>query len=67
MEKEWPITINTVVHKNNIKGIYDLQEWVGDRFKWHVNILTYPKHLMISESQKQTLVKEFNQHFDYMI
>lgn len=67
IEKEWPITINTVVHKNNIKGIYDLQEWVGDRFKWHINLLTYPKHLMISESQKRTIVEDFNQHFDYMI
>ena len=66
IEKEWPVTFNTVLHKNNLRGIYDLQKWIGDR-DWQINILTHPKHLMISDIDRERISKEFNQHFDYMI
>ena len=66
IEKKWPVTFNTVLHKNNLKGIYDLQKWIGDR-DWQINILTHPKHLMISDMDRERISKEFNQHFDYMI
>ena len=44
LEKEWSVTINTVLHKNNEHGLNDLKKWVGDR-KWNVNLLTYPEQL----------------------
>ena len=46
LEKEWSVTINTVLHKNNQHGLQKLKEWVGER-NWNVNLLTYPEHLKI--------------------
>ena len=46
LEKEWFVTINTVLHKNNEHGLDELKKWVGNR-KWNVNLLTYPEHLKI--------------------
>ena len=46
LEKEWSVTINTVLHKNNVHGLEELKKWVGNR-KWNVNLLTYPEHLKI--------------------
>ena len=38
------VLIQTVIHKNNVHGIKQLKDWIGDR-QWIVNVLTYPQNM----------------------
>ena len=66
LETEWPVTINTVIHKDNVKGIDDLKKWI-DKRPWQINILTFPTHLRVSSDDKQRITRNFNQYFTYTI
>jgi len=66
LETEWTVTINTVVHKNNVQGLHKLKEWIGNR-EWQVNLLTHPEKLKISEEDRQIIENNFNQYFVYPI
>ena len=66
LESEWPVTINTVIHKKNVQGIEDLKRWV-DKRPWEINILTYPEHLRITPDDEQRIIRDFNQYFSYKI
>jgi sulfatase maturation enzyme AslB (radical SAM superfamily) len=66
LETEWPVTINTVIHKDNVKGIDDLKKWI-DKRPWQINILTFPTHLRVSSDDKQRITRKFNQYFTYTI
>jgi len=66
LEKEFKVVINTVVHSQNIQGIYRLRDWVKNR-SWQINILTYPSHLRINDNDEKKLTQEFQQYFDYPI
>ena len=66
LESEWPVTINTVIHKKNVQGIEDLKRWV-DKRPWEINILTYPEHLRITPDDEQRIIRDFNQYFAYTI
>lgn len=50
--------VNTVLHLNNWHGIKDLEQFINElNVKWTVNILTYPKHLDISNYEnKQEII-----------
>ena len=66
LEKEFKVVINTVVHNKNIHGLYRLKEWIKNRL-WQINILTYPAHLRIDNSDEKKIMREFQQYFDYTI
>ena len=66
LEKEWNVTINTVVHKNNVHGLYKLKEWVNNR-EWQVNLLTFPKNMRITGEEEQMVIRDFKQYFNYSI
>lgn len=54
------LQFNTVVHKNNYHGLFELEEWIAGR-DWYVNVLTYPLHLdikLIDENRLNTFRKQ---------
>jgi len=57
LEERYDITINTVVHKNNIHGLLPLKIWVGNR-KWNVNKLTYPEEMKCEEGQLSRVMSQ---------
>jgi sulfatase maturation enzyme AslB (radical SAM superfamily) len=55
-ENKFDFEFNTVLHKNNFHGIFDLHEFIKKyNKKWYVNILTYPDNLDITNLSKQKL------------
>ena len=44
LESKYNVLIQTVIHKNNVHGIKQLKDWIGDR-QWIVNVLTYPQNM----------------------
>lgn len=58
-------SINTVIHKNNWRGLNDLSRFISENnYKWTINILTYPENLNISNllnEEKQELLDSINQ------
>jgi len=49
---------NTVLHKNNLEGIFDLQEFLSTYDKrWYINVLTFPEQLDITNSDENTITK----------
>lgn len=56
------LSINTVLHTNNFHGMRELSEFINTLdVDWTVNILTYPKHLDIANSDKK---KDIIQHIE---
>lgn len=55
---KYKLSINTVLHLNNWHGIKELESFTNKlNVKWTVNILTYPKHLDISNyKNKQQII-----------
>ena len=55
---EFSFEFNTVLHKNNALGIFELQDFLK-RFdeKWYINVLTYPKDLDIRKLDEDTIRK----------
>lgn len=56
IDNSYDFEINSVIHKNNLFSILDLEEFV--KFytdKWYVNILTFPKHLDINNLDTKIL------------
>ena len=56
---EFSFEFNTVLHKNNALGIFELEEFLK-RFdeKWYINVLTYPTNLDIRNLDENT-IREF--------
>jgi sulfatase maturation enzyme AslB (radical SAM superfamily) len=57
------LTIHTVIHLNNWRGIPALEEWLGHmNLDWTTNVLTYPTHLDIRNVvEKDELIKIIKQ------
>lgn len=55
---EFSFEFNTVLHKNNFEGIFELQEFL-ERFdkRWYINVLTYPKELDIKNCDENIIRK----------
>lgn len=49
------IIINSVIHKNNWHGFFDLANWISkNNLDWKINVLTYPKSLSIQNLHNYT-------------
>jgi len=50
--------IHTTIHINNWQGLKDLAAWIEqNQYCWTVNILTYPKHLNITNLENKEELK----------
>jgi sulfatase maturation enzyme AslB (radical SAM superfamily) len=53
-------TVHTTIHLNNWMGLEDLSRFIEEHdYKWTTNLLTYPKHLDINNSEVKYQIKEF--------
>jgi len=51
---DFNFSIHTVLHKNNILDIFELEAWIlKNNYKWTTNILTYPEHLDIKNCTQE--------------
>lgn len=55
-DNDYELSINSVIHRNNLFNVLDMKEFVDDYTDdWYVNVLTYPRHLDIKTHDKETL------------
>lgn len=61
---EFNLTVHTVIHLNNWKGLPKLAEWIETaELKWTTNILTYPEHLNIANLVEiKPIIEILNKH-----
>lgn len=61
---EFNLTVHTVIHLNNWKGLPKLAEWIETaELKWTTNILTYPEHLnIVNLDEIKPIIEILNKH-----
>ena len=64
--ESFDLVIHTTIHKNNWHGLVDLYDWISkNNYKWTTNILTYPKHLDVSnltDVEKKKFTNNLNEY-----
>ena len=61
LEGRYKVIIQTVLHKNNVHGLQELKEWIGDR-EWVLNVLTYPENMKVSKTVLDKINIDFSKH-----
>lgn len=69
LSKHFPCEVETVLHKNNHFGMYDLANWISDiNLPWTINMLTRPPHLdcaTLSDPQKRMLLSDLEDYHGF--
>lgn len=61
-QHQFDFHIHTVLHKNNLLDIFDLEQWItSNNYSWTTNILTYPSELNITNCSAEIKKQFLNQ------
>lgn len=61
---EFDFEFNTVLHKNNIEGIFELKTFLSKyNKKWYINVLTFPEELDIKNSN-ENIIRKFKSNLE---
>lgn len=62
---DFNFTVHSVIHLNNWRGFKELSEFImKNKYHWTINVLTYPSHLYIGQSEDKKNIKKYIEELD---